>query len=63
MLERPSEDGTSIEKMVSQKSASKIWVSPYPLQAKGWTRARGAGFRGHADSSDTASQAGVVEGT
>ena len=51
MFERPCADVTSIEEMVSQKSASDLWVSAYPLQEKGWKPARGASFVGHAGSS------------
>jgi hypothetical protein len=35
MFERPSTDVASMEETVSQKSASNVWVSAYPLQAEG----------------------------
>jgi len=52
MIEEPCADVTSIEEMVSQKSASNFWMSVYPLQEKRWRRAGRASFVGHGGSSD-----------
>lgn len=52
MIEEPCADVTSIEEMESQKSVSNLWMSAYPLQAKGWKRAGRASLVGHGGSSD-----------
>ena len=58
IVESPSADLISIEKMVSQKSASGTWVSVYPPQAKGSTCTRGTSFAEHGGRRNDGSMSG-----
>jgi len=52
IFEKTSADVVSVERVVSQKSASDARVSAYSWRGKGWMLAKGACVAGHLGSSE-----------